>query len=108
MLFTKQDLSSNQLTARGGSCVCDFLMSSKTLRSLDISGNRLGDACAARLADALQHSIGLLSTLKASKCDFGEESGRLLGVAIGANSNLKELCFRTVFKIFFYCGFLQE
>ena len=108
MLFTKQDLSSNQLTARGGSCVCDFLMSSKTLRSLDISGNRLGDACAARLADALQHSIGLLSTLKASKCDFGEESGRLLGVAIGVKSNLKELCFRTVFKKFFLVVFCRS
>ena len=48
-----------------------------------MADNRLGDACALHLADALQNSVGLLASLGMSNCDFGEEAGKVLGPAIG-------------------------
>ena len=46
-------------------------------------GNQLGDAFAYQLSEALTHSHGLLGSLSLSECGFGEDSGKILGPALG-------------------------
>ncbi|XP_063076108.1 uncharacterized protein LOC134466144 [Engraulis encrasicolus] len=65
---------------------------SSKLKSLDLSGNKIGDIEVGEICNGLKNSICTLEMLNLSSCSFGEEGFRALASALRSNpSHMREL-----------------
>jgi len=69
---------------------CDCAQSAAHLRSLDLSHNKLGDACGRALGDYLLVAA-TLRKLDLSWNNFGGGGARAIALAMGTNASVREL-----------------